>query len=268
MFRCNFMECTKNFEEVTGLLDHMKLRHNMSEFNCVLCNDRFTSIFTYKRHIVNELARNQRKSVQLLKNLPFHGELNEQDGHGKSTSTDITSNIIDVPKELEEEIQFEHFASSVFEMILDLYGDMGLTKKLAVDITKQLKNLICKPLLRNLLLQMQCKQDKDCLKKAALNIEVAFDELKSEHTFKNLLKRNNLYFEATSFNIAGEVADSRGYLFPLKDNISSLFSTKPDLLLDMLITYENMSSEEHYEPLSSLVNAEVWKEKAKNFTGK
>lgn len=269
MFRCKFLNCTSKFRDPIEFIDHMKLRHRLSEFKCVLCNDSFTSTYLYKRHLTNEFAKNQKiesENITLLEHLPFT-IIQDEDPVDVELASHIPESII-VSTPFEEEQDFEQFSTCVFEMILDLYGNMGVTKKLASDLTIQVQNVICKPLLKNVLSLMKCEEDKKCLEENLRNIGAILEEMNSEHRFKNLLKRNNLYFEAVPFTIAGQIADSKGYLFPLKNNIETLFTSKPDLLIDMLITYNELIADEDSEIIRSLVNGDVWKEKAKRFEGK
>lgn len=269
-FECSFLKCTSRFEDPAEFIEHMKRRHNLSEFKCVLCNESFTRPSTYKRHLLNEIARRRQaideEVIMLLDNLPFRNE-SENIENGPE-AIQMTTETLSIPRYFEKEEDSEHFSLRVFEMILNLYGDMGVTKKMAVDITSQLQDVICKPLINNLLSKMVCEEDKKCLENYLQNIDVYFDEMNTEYKFKALLKNNNLYFEPREFLIPGPTDDSKGYLFPLKDNIRILFNTKPDLLLDMLLKYDELVNHNDLENITSVVDAEIWKDKIKDFSGK
>lgn len=271
MFKCEFMKCTSEFEDPSDYISHMKKRHRISEFICVLCNESFTTTNSYKRHLLKEIENKKTDSVEAVDNvfdlLPFENQ--SQEDFESLENTDKEIEILEPPQEYDgEENDIEKFSANVFEMILDLYGDMGLTKQWATEMTCQIQNIVCRPLLKNLLLQIKCDVDKRVVVNYINNIDLVFEELNTEHKFKSLLKKNNLYFEAERFEIAGETVDSKGYLFPLKKNIETLFTSKPDLLLDMLLTYEEITSNNENGKITSLLDAEVWKVKIKDFAGK
>lgn len=274
MFECKFSKCKSKFVDPSEFIDHMKLRHNLSEFKCVLCNDSFNRPHLYKRHLLNEIAKLQKQSsdeetIGMFENLPFRNDSNSVEGdpadlvliHG-------ATEVLNIPKYSDKEDELDQFSFKIFEMILDLYGDMGITKKMAGDIICQLQNVICKPLMKNLISKMKCQEDMNCLENYLKNIDVFFEGMNTDHKFKELLKKNNLYFEPREFVIAGRTDDSVGYLFPLKDNMTALFKSKPDLLLDMLLKYEEIMEDNDLENIVSLVNAEIWQDKIKDFSGK
>lgn len=67
--------------------------------------------------------------------------------------------------------------------------------------------------------------DLERIKLFGENILLIFDGMTSEHKCKSLLKTKEIYFEATKFDIAVETDDSKGYMFPLKQNLKALFES-------------------------------------------
>lgn len=260
MFECQDYFCSERFEDPSEFIAHMKLRHNLREFKCILCNSAFSSAAYYKRHLIKEINKYRlEETCELMEVLPFHDELN---------STDCSLEFLIIPKNFEEEHALEQFPVRIFEMLLDLYGDMRVTKKLAGDIAKQIQNDLCMPLLKNLQSKMKCAEDRMCLEECLKGVDDLFNKVNTEHKFKKLLQKSNLYFEPREFEIAGQRKNSKGCVFSLRSNISTLFHTKPDLLLDMLIKYEATVADEDSAYITSLVDGEIWKEKIRKFAGK
>lgn len=271
MLTCNFMSCKLEFDDAEELVAHMCKRHRLSEFSCTICGEKFDRPFTYKRHLIREFQsiKSNREAetieAETLEVLPFM-EPYCSESHQEPVTVASTVHQLPDYNEVDEEVL--QFSTNIFKVLLDLYGSMRVTKKMATDITLQLQNVICIPILRNLLPQLKCEADMSCLKNYIENINVVFADMNTEYKFKELLKKNNLFFEAEEFGIASEHDVSKGYLFPLVKNLESLFLSKPDLLLGMLLKYEEIKNDLNADLITNLINQEVWRKKTEKYQGK
>lgn len=272
MLKCNFPECREAYDTPALLVRHMSRRHELSEFNCVLCGQMFTSSFTFKRHLIVEFSRKLHESNNnqlMLEVLPFNECEFELWGLEQfEPQHNMTVEQVDNSPKFNEEEHLLAFSTNVFNVILDLYGNMGTTKKMATDISKHIQKMICLPILKNLLPQLKCQEDKSVLENYIEDVNGVLEKMNTEYKFKELLKKKNLYFEARQFDIVNDTDVSKGYLFPLVNNLKALFNSKPDLLLGMLLKYEEITTDYHEDLITNLVTQEVWRNKVKHFQGK
>lgn len=168
-----------------------------------------------------------------LAELPF------SDDDITSSNQEVNDNLlVELPLYDDGPRQDPTFEDNVFRFVLDMYGSMRIIKKLAVEVTRKIQETVCKPMPDLIVSRLVCETDVERIKLFGENIQLFFDGMDSEHKFKSLLKTNNIYFEATKFNIAMETDDSKGYIFQLKRNFKALFESRPDLLLNMLLQYD------------------------------
>lgn len=246
----------------------------------------FTRLYAYKRHLNAEFLKSQKlgRNLQggnpnwndapinstIVENgfevLPFASCDCDPGQIPVNTSDDFPfSKFPIILKDSENETSFE---KNVFSLILDLYGSMSVTKKLAAKLSTSIQENICKPLTDYIVSNLICEEDKEYVKLLSENVQLVFDRLNTEHKMKQLLKENKLYFEAEKFRIANEEHESKGYLFPLKENFKALFQSQPNLLLNMLLTYDEYFAFENGDEINNIITTPIWQHKSKGFNGK
>lgn len=265
MLSCNVGgSCGLEFSNASLFVDHVKQIHRVDTFICVICQMKFTRAYAYKRHLKKEFEKVQdnNQSYSVNSNESSNNNFAELPFFENTFQTSNTENMENVLMELPmydgSTAQYSTFEDNLFRLVLDMYGSMRLSKKLAVDFTQKVQETICKPLLDLIVSKLLCEADLEQVKILGSNIEHIFDEIDSEHKFKSLLKNKNLYFEATKFDIATDNDDSKGYIFPLKLNIKALFESRPDLLLNMILQYDFDSES---TKIDNIINTPIWKQK-------
>lgn len=267
MLVCDVISCGQEFSNTSSFVDHVKQIHRVDFFVCIICHMKFTRAYAYKRHlkreyedsIVNQQVHRISSDESMLNNgfasLPFF-----ESGISNSTTESEENLCVELPLYDEGPAEIATFEDNLFRLVLDMYGNMRISKKLAVEVTQKIQETLIKPMLDLIVSKLVCETDIEQIKLLGENIKLVLERMDSEHKFKLLLKNNNLYFEATKFNIAMENDDSKGYIFPLKFNIKALFESRPDLLLNMLLQYDIFLDCKNSK-IDNIINTPIWKKK-------
>lgn len=275
--------CKTNIEELSSLVVHFKIIHNLSAYSTYeccenSCSQYFSSLSKFKRHLISKHIEINKLDNNCLSNFPSNIQtISSANNIPIQAVTDLDNeknetkqnNIPDLNK------FFNNLYKSIIQFVMNLHSNNNFTFKDIIQIQTQLQEMIFQPLseIYKITVQNEIKEPLIKAKFFKINdiLSDPFKHCNSEHKLTIWLKQNNYTENLLQFTINNEISiiqsngistygeeHTKGVLLPLRfqfkrylehgNNFNNMYEKLNTLSIDS-------------NNISNFVQGELWKKK-------